>query len=82
MLIHAQPDTVAIKTSVSDAVNTLASSLDFSGERNKVIVDDFAFSTTAQIWHAQVGRGAEIVHIPETDNNTNNKKVRLIWVNL
>jgi selenocysteine lyase/cysteine desulfurase len=69
-LIQAQADEVAIKTSVSDAVNTLASSLDFSGERNKVIVDDFAFPTTAQIWHAQAGRGAEIVHVSETDNNT------------
>lgn len=69
-LIHAQADEVAIKTSVSDAVNTLASSLDFTGERNKVIVDDFAFPTTAQIWHAQTQRGAEIVHVPEADNAT------------
>lgn len=69
-LINAQSDEVAIKTSVSDAVNTLASSLDFSGERNKIIVDDFAFPTTAQIWHAQARRGAEIVHVSETDNST------------
>lgn len=67
-LINAQSDAVAIKTSVSDAVNALASSLDFTGKRNKIVVDDFAFPTTAQIWHAQTRRGAEVVHVSETDN--------------
>jgi selenocysteine lyase/cysteine desulfurase len=69
-LINAQSDEVAIKTSVSDAVNALASSLDFTGERNKIVVDDFAFPTTAQIWHAQAGRGAEVVHVAEADDRT------------
>jgi selenocysteine lyase/cysteine desulfurase len=67
--IHAKPDEIAVKTSVSDAVNALASSLDFS-ERRKIVIDDFAFPTTAQIWHAQSTRGAEIVHVPEADNTT------------
>lgn len=66
--IHAESDEIAVKTSVSDAVNTLASSLDFSGERKKIVVDDYAFPTTAQIWHAQASRGAEIVHVRETDD--------------
>ncbi len=70
MLIDATPDEVAIKTSVSDAVNALASSLDFTGERNKIVVDDYAFPTTAQIWHAQSGRGAEVVHVAEADDKT------------
>ena len=69
-LLNAQSDEIAIKTSVSDAVNALASSLDFTGERNKIVVDDFAFPTTAQIWHAQKGRGAEVVHVAEADNHT------------
>jgi len=69
-LINAQPHEVAVKTSVSDAVNALASSLDFSGERNKILVDDFAFPTTAQIWHAQAARGAKLVHIPESADTT------------
>lgn len=68
-LIHAKSDEIAVKTSVSDAVNALASSLDLSG-RKKIVVDDFAFPTTAQIWHAQSSRGAEIVHVPEADNTT------------
>lgn len=68
--LHAESDEIAIKTSVSDAVNSLASTLDFSGERNKIIVDDYAFPTTAQIWHAQAKRGAEIVHVREADDRT------------
>ncbi len=68
-LIHADPDEIAIKTSVSDAVNALASALDFSGERNKIIVDEYAFPTTAQIWHAQAKYGAKVVHIRETEDH-------------
>lgn len=69
-LLNAQIDEIAIKTSVSDAVNVLANSLDYSGERHKIIVDDYAFPTTAQIWHAQAKNGAEIVHIYEDDDAT------------
>lgn len=69
-LLHAESDEIAIKTSVSDAVNAIASALDYSGERNKIIVDDYAFPTTAQIWHAQAKHGAYIVHVRETDAAT------------
>lgn len=68
--INAGADEIAVKTSVSDAVNALASSFDFSGERNKIVVDDYAFPTTAQIWHAQTSRGAQVVHVPEKDDHT------------
>lgn len=63
-LVNAAPDEIAVNTSVSAAVSALASGLDFSGERNKVVVTDFAFPTTAQIWHAQEPRGAKVVHVP------------------
>ena len=68
-LIHAHPNEIAVTTSVSASVNAIASSIDFSGERNEVVVDDFAFPTTAQIWHAQKGRGATVVHVPEVENS-------------
>ncbi len=63
-LLNAGVDDVAVTTSVSAAVSSLASALDFGGERDKIVVDDFAFPTTAQIWHAQTTRGARIVHVP------------------
>ena len=58
-LINAHPNEIAVTTSVSASVNALASALDFSGDRNEIVVDDFAFPTTAQIWHAQKSRGAK-----------------------
>ncbi|MCL4302365.1 MAG: aminotransferase class V-fold PLP-dependent enzyme [Anaerolineae bacterium] len=67
-LIHAGPDEVAVCTSVSAGVSALASALDFSGERNKVVVSDFEFPTIGQIWHAQERRGARVVHVPAAGN--------------
>jgi len=67
-LVSATPDEMAVMTSVSAAVSALASALDFSGKRKKVIVTDFAFPTTAQIWHAQARRGAKVVHVPAAGN--------------
>src|ERR1700732_1764057 len=63
-LLHASPDEIAVTASVSAGLNALASALDFSGTRNKVVVSDFEFPTNAQIWHAQEPRGARVVHVP------------------
>src|ERR1700678_2327134 len=63
-LLNAAPDEIAVTASVSAGLNALASALDFSGPRNKVIVSDFEFPTNAQIWHAQEPRGARVVHVP------------------
>ena len=63
-LLHATPDEIAVTASVSAGLNALASALDFSGPRNKVVISDFEFPTNAQIWHAQEPRGAQVVHVP------------------
>src|ERR1700728_4198432 len=63
-LLRALPDEIAVTASVSAGLNALASALDFSGPRNKVVVSDFEFPTNAQIWHAQEPRGARVVHVP------------------
>jgi len=65
-LVGAVPDEVAVTTSLSAGVSALASALDF-GERPRVVVSDFEFPTVGQIWHAQELRGAEIVHVPQSD---------------
>ncbi|HVV59272.1 MAG TPA: aminotransferase class V-fold PLP-dependent enzyme [Gaiellaceae bacterium] len=62
-LVSAQPDDVAVTTSLSAGVSALASALDF-GARPKVVVTDLEFPTIGQIWHAQELRGAEVVHVP------------------
>jgi selenocysteine lyase/cysteine desulfurase len=63
-LLRADTNEIAVTASVSAGLNALASALDFTGPRNKVVVSDFEFPTNAQIWHAQQPRGARVVHVP------------------
>ena len=63
-LLRAAPDEIAVTASVSAGLNALASALQFTGARNKVVISDFEFPTNAQIWHAQQPRGAQVVHVP------------------
>ncbi|MCB0133146.1 MAG: aminotransferase class V-fold PLP-dependent enzyme, partial [Caldilineaceae bacterium] len=67
-LVNAHSDEIAVVPSVSDGVSNLASALDFSGARNKIVATDFDFPTTAQIWHAQEARGAQVVHVAAAGN--------------
>jgi len=64
-LVNAQPDDVAVTTSLSAGVSALASAIDFS-TRPKVVISDYEFPTIGQIWHAQQLRGAE-VHVVEPE---------------
>jgi len=64
-LLNAGADEIAVTTSASAGINALASALEFSGPRNKVVVSNLEFPTGAQIWHAQERRGAVVEHVPE-----------------
>ena len=66
-LLGADPDEVAVTTSASAGINSLASALNFDGPRNKVVISDFEFPTNAQIWYAQEKRGARVVRVAEED---------------
>ena len=63
-VLRVTPEEVAVTASASAGINALASALDFSGPRKKVVISDFEFPTNAQIWHAQERVGAEVVHVP------------------
>jgi selenocysteine lyase/cysteine desulfurase len=62
-LLDVGADEIAIQTSVSAAVSALVSGLDFSGERNRIVISEYEFPTIGQIAHAQELRGAEVVHV-------------------
>jgi selenocysteine lyase/cysteine desulfurase len=64
-LVNAEPDDVAVTTSLSAGVSAFASAIDF-GARPKVVISDYEFPTIGQIWHAQQVRGAE-VHVVEPE---------------
>lgn len=65
--LGANPDEIAITTSASASINSVASAINFTGARKKVVISDFEFPTNAQIWYAQELRGAEVVRVPERD---------------
>jgi len=62
-LINADPEEVAVTASASSGINSIASALDFSGEKNRVVLSNYEFPTSGQIWHAQEPRGAVVDHI-------------------
>ncbi len=68
--LSATPEEIAITTSASAGVGALATSLTFSGKRNKIITTNNEFPTMGQIWHAQESRGAKVVHIPNNSDLT------------
>ena len=61
---------MAVTTSVSAAISAVASSLDFTGKRNKIVLTENEFPTAGQIWHAQSLRGAQVVHAPKNPDLT------------
>lgn len=69
-LLGAHEDEIAVTASASAGINSVASALDFSGKRNKIVITDFEFPTAAQIWHAQEKRGARIVHAKPNPDST------------
>lgn len=62
--IGADKAEIAVTTSASAGLSSIATGLDFRGRRNRVLVSGFDFPTVGQIWHAQEPRGAEVVHVP------------------
>ncbi len=69
-LVAAEPDEVAVTTSLSAGVSALFSGLRFEGERTTIVVSDFEFPTVGQIAHAQELRGRKVVHVPEAGDAT------------
>jgi selenocysteine lyase/cysteine desulfurase len=65
--INANPDEVAIVTSVSAGVNGVASALSFQ-ERKTVVMGEFEFPTMGHVWRGQQVRGAEVQFVRADGN--------------
>jgi len=65
--INASPDEVAIVTSASAGINSIASALGFK-DRNKVVMGEFEFPTMGHVWLAQRARGAKVQFVPPVGN--------------
>ena len=51
--INAQPNEVAIVSSVSHAAAAISTSLEPKGKRNKVVITDFDFPTIGHVWRSK-----------------------------
>jgi selenocysteine lyase/cysteine desulfurase len=68
-LVNADDDEVAVTTSLSAGVSSLATGLRFA-QRSKIVLTDWEFPTIGQIWHAQEARGARVEHVREDRDGT------------
>jgi len=59
-LIGGEPEDVAVAGSVSQATASVATGLDFSGSRHRVIVSAAEFPTVSHVWLAQERLGAAV----------------------
>lgn len=66
-LIGALPDEIAVFSSVSEATSAVASALDFTGHKRRVVVSEMEFPTTGHVWLAQQRRGAHVSWIAMHD---------------
>jgi selenocysteine lyase/cysteine desulfurase len=66
--IHADPDEIAVVTSVSAGINAIASAIHFD-QRPKVVMSEYEFPTMGHIWLAQRPRGAQIQFLEGSNNS-------------
>jgi len=70
-LAGCRADEVALTTNVSIALSTVASALDLSGERNRIVLSELDFPTDGQVWQAWAAKtGAELVWLRSHDRMT------------
>lgn len=69
-LIGADPADVAVAGSVSQATASVATGLDYTGRRYRVVVSGVEFPTVAHVWRAQERFGAEVRSVPARDDGT------------
>lgn len=66
-LIGADTDEIAVGSCASDLCSAIASALDYSGKRPKVVTTETEFPTVGHIWLAHQKYGAKIDFIPVRD---------------
>jgi selenocysteine lyase/cysteine desulfurase len=64
------PSNVAITANASAGINSVISSIDFSGSKNRIVTTDLEFPTMGQILHAQERRGAKVIHVAAEPDGT------------
>ena len=76
-LMNAPRGSIAIHQNVTTCEAVIASCLDFSGKRNKVVYDDMNFPSVMYFWEGQKALGARI-HMVKTDDGVTVPLERLL----
>ncbi len=66
--IGAPPGTTVLRQSVADLLGAVASCLDFSGPRNKIVYSDAEWPGSHYLWREQVRYGAQVVVVPSQEH--------------
>ena len=66
-IISAPQGTCVMHQNVSTVMSVLASCVDFTPERNKVVYESLMFPTVSYVWQAETRRGAQCVVVPAKD---------------
>src|SRR6202795_5403436 len=66
-LMNAPKGSVSTHQNVTTCQAVVASCLDFSGKRNKVVYTDLNFPSVMYFWEAQQARGARVHMVPNDD---------------
>jgi kynureninase len=69
-IFHAEPGTVSLGPNVSLLMAALASSLDFTADRNEVVIESLQFPTVTYVWDAWRRFGARLVPVASDDGRT------------
>ena len=69
-IISATRGTVIMHHNVSSVMAVLASCLEYTAERNKVVYEALQFPTVSYVWQAEERRGAKCVLVPSADGIT------------
>jgi kynureninase len=70
-LAGCDADEVALTTNISIALSTIASALDLSGDRRRVVLSELDFPTDGHVWTAWAAKtGAELVWLRSPDGIT------------
>jgi kynureninase len=69
-IISAPRGTVVMNQNVSTIMAVVASCLDYTPARNKIVYEALQFPTVSYVWQAEQRRGAECVLVPSQDGIT------------
>ena len=69
-IISATAGTVVMHQNVSGIMSVLASCLEYTPERNKIVYEALQFPTVSYVWQAEQRRGARCVLVPSRDGIT------------